>query len=71
MVNKEFTSTEVDWGQAIEDAIDADLTRLVMDAIRYQDKAEKCGCHQCKNKAHSKEEDKNQAIYHWFTDLED
>lgn len=56
------------WGQGIENAIDADTTRLVMEALKAKDKADICGCPQCKKKADLKEEDKNDAIYHWFAD---
>lgn len=67
MTDKEHEGV-IDWDQAIEDAIDADVTRLVVLAQEWKQHAELCGCPSCKKKAGHYEEEKNDAIYHWFAD---
>lgn len=61
----------IDWDQAVEDAIDRDLTRLVLLAEVWQRHAALCGCSSCKRKAAHYEEEKNDGIYHWFADWEE
>lgn len=61
----------VDWDKAVEDAIDADLTRLVVIAQKWKEKAGRCGCLNCRKKAEAYEDEKTEAIYWWFADWQE
>lgn len=69
MSNKETSTIDEElWRTAIENAIDADIFRLLSESSLFKGHADKCGCASCHKKSVAKEEDATDASAHWFYD---